>query len=134
MLASAIAQAHFTLVSPVAIEQTQTLNLGLISNQVSVECQLDQFQRQGTGCISSDNQLGQFAINGDGHSVINVTVYQTNNANIKFTPILPNGSQQQSFALTQQTTLINVGGKVDVLSDQLAGEQQLNYTIEVNYQ
>ncbi|GIU47729.1 MULTISPECIES: hypothetical protein [Shewanella] len=134
ILTTAIAQAHFTLVSPIAIEQTQAINLGIISNQISVNCQLDQFSRQGSGCISSDNQLGQFAISGHEQALINVVVYPSDNANIAFTPILPNGTQQQSFSLSDSTTVIEVGGKVDVIDDKLTGLQQVSYTIEVNYQ
>ncbi|MEZ9141162.1 MULTISPECIES: DUF4402 domain-containing protein [unclassified Shewanella] len=134
MLATAIAQANFTLVAPVAIEQTQELNLGNITNQMSVYCQLDQHQRQGNGCIASDNQLGQFMLTGNEQSNVEVIVYANSGDDILFTPILPNGSQQQTFQLTQQSTMIEVGGKVDVLHEQASGHQTLSYTVEVNYQ
>ncbi|MBQ4888737.1 hypothetical protein J8L86_02695 [Shewanella sp. MMG014] len=133
MLVVAVSQAHFNLVTPVSIEQIRPMDLGMIYNQANVNCQLDQFNRQGNGCLTSDNQLGQFKIQGNGESSINVRVYPTSTSNVLFTPILPNGNQQQSFALSETATIINVGGKVDVLNIEDVGQQQLSYTIEVNY-
>ncbi|WP_144213348.1 hypothetical protein [Shewanella donghaensis] len=134
LLVAAIAQANFTLISPMSIQQTQELNLGFITNQVSNVCQLDSLQRQGSGCIESDNQLGKFSLSGDEQASVDVIVYTNTTTNVQFTPILPNGSQQQTFTLTSTPLIIEVGGKVDVLSNQSHGEQQLTYTIEVNYQ
>lgn len=133
LLASAVAQAHFTLVSPLGIEEAQTLDLGKITNGVSLYCQLDASQRQGNGCVNSDSQLAKFYFSGAANSQIKVVLQPISNSEFTFTPLLPNGGQTQTFTLVQGPLEVAIGGRLDVKAGASEGEQEISYTIEVNY-
>jgi hypothetical protein len=133
LLASAVAQAHFTLVSPLAIEETQILDLGKITNSASLYCQLDASQRQGNGCVNSQSQLAKFYFSGAANSQIKVVLQPMSNSEFTFTPLLPNGGQIQTFTLDQGPLEVAIGGRLDVKAGASEGEQALSYVIEVNY-
>jgi hypothetical protein len=133
LLASAVAQAHFTLVSPLGIEEAQSLDLGKITNSVSLYCQLDTSQRQGNGCVSSDSQLAKFYFSGAANSQIKVVLHPMSNGEFTFTPLLPNGGQTQTFTLSQGPLEVDIGGRLDVKAGATEGTQEISYTIEFNY-
>lgn len=133
LLASAVAQAHFTLVSPLEIEETQALDLGMITNQTSLYCQLDASQRQGNACVDSDSQLAKFYFSGAAQTQIQVILHPVTNSSLTFMPLLPNGSQAQTFSLAQGPLMVEIGGRLDITGAAALGEQSISYTIEVNY-
>ncbi|WP_445946704.1 DUF4402 domain-containing protein [Shewanella sp.] len=133
ILATAVAQAHFTLVSPLGIEENQQLNLGKITNQVSLYCQLDANQRQGNGCVNSESQLAKFYFSGAPQTQIKIMLQSVSNSEFTFTPLLPNGSQSQTFSLEQGPLAVAIGGRLDINAAANEGQQQISYTIEVNY-
>jgi hypothetical protein len=60
-------------------------------------------------------------------------LHPANTNNFTFTPLLPNGSQSQTFTLTNGPLLVEVGGSLDIKIPATLGEQSISYTIEVNY-
>ena len=132
VLASAIGQAQFNLVLPVSISQITDIELGDVYNTAHSRCVLTTTSRKGDGCAASDSALGKLKLQGsEGQSLIKVS--SAHNSYVEFTPILPNGSQQQLFSLSMSTPIF-IGGEIKVKPNESVGSASISYLIEINYQ
>ena len=133
VLASAIGQAQFNLVLPVSIAQITDIELGDVYNTAHSRCVLTTTSRKGDGCAASDSALGKLKLQGsEGQSVL-IKVSSAYNSYVEFTPILPNGSQQQLFSLSMSTPIF-IGGEIKVKPNESVGPASISYLIEINYQ
>lgn len=134
LLATAIAQAHFTLVAPLSVGEQRPLELGNIYAVASSECQLLAGVQSGNGCSGGSVQTGQLRLIGNPDARVSVSLSPVIVDDISFAPLLPNGSNSQQFQLGAEPLIIEVGGKVTLLKDSQVGQRSLNYTIEVLYE
>ena len=133
VLASVIGQAQFNLVLPVSITQIREIELGDIYNAKNNTCTLTINSRTGNACAISDSALGEIQLLGNEEQSVLVKVSGSNSSLVEFTPLLPNGTQQQLFSLSTNAA-IYIGGEITVISDENVGKGNISYTIEVNYQ
>ena len=133
VLATAFGHAQFNLVLPVGISQVSDIELGDIYNTPNTICTLSVNKRSGNACAPSTSMLGRLELQGnDGQSAL-IRVLGTQNTNVEFTPLLPNGTQQQLFDLSYGAA-ISIGGEIKVNSSEVVGVGNINYQIEINYQ
>lgn len=133
VLASVMGQAQFNLVLPVSIAQVSEIELGDIYNTKNNICTLTTNSRTGSACATSDFSLGEIQLLGNEEQSVLIKVSGSNSSHVEFTPLLPNGAQQQLFSLSTNAS-IYIGGEIKVISDNKAGKGSISYTIEVNYQ
>lgn len=137
-LVTAFAQAHFNLVIPVSIEQTQALELGDIYSVQNGICKVTQNGRTGSACSESNASLGKLIVLGNVGQHVQIKVLSSANSAVTFTPILSNGKQALTMSLSDASTEIYVGGEVTIssthISEENLGQMSVQYLIEVNYQ
>lgn len=133
VLVSVTGQAQFNLVLPVSIAEVSEIELGDIYNTKNNICTLTTTSRTGSACATSDFALGEIQLLGNEEQSVLVKVSGSNSSQVEFTPLLPNGTQQQLFSLSTNAS-IYIGGEIKVISDDNAGKGSISYTIEVNYQ
>ncbi|ACJ29106.1 Conserved hypothetical protein [Shewanella piezotolerans WP3] len=133
VLVSVIGQAQFNLVLPVSIAEVSEIELGDIYNTKNNICTLTTISRTGSACATSDFSLGEIQLLGNEEQSVLIKVSGSNSSQVEFTPLLPNGTQQQLFSLATNAS-IYIGGEIKVISDGNLGMDSISYTIEVNYQ
>jgi hypothetical protein len=133
LLATAIAQAHFTLIAPLSVSEQRPIELGQIYAVASSECQLLGAVRSGNGCAGGSAQTGQLQLAGNSDAWVTVSLSPVILNDIQLEPLLPGGTSSQQFQLSTTPLIIDVGARVTLLKQTSGGSRSLSYTIEVLY-
>ncbi|MPY24116.1 hypothetical protein FM037_15435 [Shewanella psychropiezotolerans] len=134
LLASIIGQTSFNLVVPLQIAETQTINLGHISNLESARCRVASNLRSGDACVESEWGSGVIRITGGIDESIMMRVSTVSADGISFIPLLSNGTQSDMYLIQDGVLDVSIGGELTLLKSLALGQYKISYMVEVNYQ
>jgi hypothetical protein len=129
---STLGSAFVTLVEPLSLAETQSVNFGIVANnngRCSLTIDADLVGSQGHNC-QGQGQLGEFQIVGTEDQLVSVAVAPGSAVQgLQFFPAL---ATPTTASLTAGNATVLVYGDLDI-QDANTGNHELNYVLTVNY-
>lgn len=134
-------QAAFSIVNPLKMSQSSTLDFGGMRMLPGESCYLDPVsgRTEGSACYATEGQLARILVEGSSFESAEIAVSVEENAALVFAPELNRVSQDQSVSRSGRPYfLLEIGGKVSLpetfhIQDEESTLLPLAYAVEIVY-